>query len=206
MINGVERPTGGAWPQHTTLQQRSTHQAQNNTHACMHTPLQCDKKPPSLAYVADALQFARLLLPPFPSSWLSRPLQHSTAPRSKSPPVQTSCFSSTTRLPVWRAHFFKSISHLSKKVSDCLTHDLRLRVSIPSRGEGEKKTQKKKKTEEAAINSGHATVITEGQWFAQAPPPPSLPTPYVRYAHCVSSGSEGKEIINWELLMNNLPI
>lgn len=57
-------------------------------------------------------------------------------------------------------------------------------------GEGEKKQQKKKKTEEATINSGHATVITEGQWLHKHPPPSSLPSQYARYAHCVSSGSE----------------
>lgn len=53
-------------------------------------------------------------------------------------------------------------------------------------GEG-KKNNKKKKMEEAAINSGHATVITEGQWLHKRP---SLPSPNARYAHCVSSGSE----------------
>lgn len=75
----VEQPTGGAWPRHTTPQRRSTHCAQNkNSHTRMHMhahTLPLHKKPPFLAYVSDALQFAGIFLPPFPSSWLSQPLQ-----------------------------------------------------------------------------------------------------------------------------------
>lgn len=127
-----------------------------NADACSQTaPTQTKSHSP-----LHVLQAGNNLHYSFPFFFLpARCFQCSTA--VKTAPVQTSCFSSTSWLPVWRAHFFKSISHSSNMFPivwhmTCGT-DCRFKVGV-----GEEK-QWEKKPEEVAINSGHATVITEGQ-------------------------------------------